>query len=165
MSMKLFKSSLLMLGLVWLSFSYGKDSWRSPLLHDHPLAGKIIEQKTGYAITSEELVNRLSQYTVIFVGEKHDNPDHHLIESKLITALVGKQTTVVFEMLDGRYSSAVKNLPTDLSLEQLKEQLQWSEKSWSWKDYGPLFLQVVQQGGTLKVGNIDPAKVMTIYSQ
>lgn len=154
-----------MLGFVLGSYSNGSDSWQSPHLQDHPLAGKIIEQETGHVISSDDLINRLNQYATILVGEKHDNPDHHVIESKLIAALVGQQTTVVFEMLDDRDSSVVPNLSADLSLKQLEERLQWSEKRWPWADYGPLFLQVVQQGGTLKAGNIERAKIMGIYSQ
>ncbi|WP_439134494.1 ChaN family lipoprotein [Pseudomaricurvus sp.] len=137
--------------------------WQSALLKDHPLVGKIVEQKSGRVISYHELVTQLDSFSVILIGEKHDNPDHHRFESRLLHSLVDAKTAVAFEMLDDQQKNALQTLPADISLNALKTELQWPEKGWSWDDYGPLFFQVIQQGGHLKAANIDRSQMMTIY--
>ncbi|GAB3105625.1 ChaN family lipoprotein [Aestuariicella hydrocarbonica] len=154
--------AVLMMALLWVNTG-SADAWKSPLLQDHPLVGKIVEQKTGRELSFAELVTRLTRYPVILIGEKHDNPDHHVFESQLLSALVDAETAVVFEMLDDQQRSALNSLPAELSLETLKTQLQWPPQGWSWEDYGPLFLQVIDQGGLLRAGNIDRPTMMNIY--
>lgn len=139
--------------------------WQSPLLQSHPLVGQIIERQSGKVISYQELIARLEQYPVILIGEKHDNPDHHRFESRLLESLVTAQTAVAFEMLDDGFKPALETLPEELTLAELKTALQWPEQGWSWEDYGPLLLQVMQQGGHIKAANIGRSQMMSIYRE
>ncbi|MBU3068918.1 ChaN family lipoprotein [Aestuariicella sp. G3-2] len=139
--------------------------WQSPLLQTHPLVGQIVERQSGQVIAYRELIARLEQYPMILIGEKHDNPDHHRFESRLLESLVTAQTAVAFEMLDDGYTPALEALPDDLSLAELKTALRWPEHGWSWDDYGPLLSQVLQQGGQIKSANIDRSQMMAIYRE
>lgn len=156
--------------ICWFSLTVSADTswqpeWESSLLREHPLTGMIVNLQTDVQLTNPELVQKLASYPVIFIGEKHDNPDHHSIEAYLIHKLVDHQTTVVFEMLDDRHQPVLAQLTANLSLEQLKQKLNWGEHNWPWQDYGFLFQQVLQQQGQLKAGNISPGQMMAIYTE
>ncbi|MFH2058297.1 MAG: ChaN family lipoprotein [Pseudomonadota bacterium] len=53
-----------------------------------PLIGKIIESKTGQPIDFQSLIQKISLYDVIYLSEKHDNPDQHAFQLKVIEALI-----------------------------------------------------------------------------
>ncbi|MGV6859417.1 MAG: ChaN family lipoprotein [bacterium] len=140
--------------------------WKSSLSRENKLVGEIIDTHNGQTITADMLLTRLRSTPLVLIGEKHDNPDHHRIEGWLIRNLVSEGTTVVFEMLDDRQRKALSlKPPRSISLEALKQALQWDDKSWVWKDYGPLFQTVVARGGILSPGNIDRSMMMDIYSK
>ena len=75
--------------------------WLSPTLRDHPLAGTIVNAQ-GEKVPESELLSALASARLAFIGEKHDNPDHHQIELRLIKHRLAHQagSAVVFEMLD-----------------------------------------------------------------
>ncbi len=52
--------------------------WKSPLLTDHPLVGKIWSAAASDFVTAQELGTKLALTRYILLGEIHDNPDHHL---------------------------------------------------------------------------------------
>ncbi len=53
----------------------------------HFSQGRIIDLSQGKAISFDEFVGALGGRDVIFVGEVHDNPEHHLIEVQILQAL------------------------------------------------------------------------------
>ena len=59
-----------------------------PMKRDDPLIGKIIESKTGQPIDFQSLIQKISFYDVIYLSEKHDNPDQHAFQQKIINALI-----------------------------------------------------------------------------
>ena len=52
--------------------------------------GRMIDLKTGKAIDFPDLVDQLGTADVIFVGEVHNNPEHHLIQVQLLQALMAR---------------------------------------------------------------------------
>lgn len=73
---------------------------------DHgALSETVIETRTGRQVTFEELVERLSQVRVVYVGEQHTNIRHHEIQLEIIRALaVLKPNMIVgMEMFDRSY--------------------------------------------------------------
>ena len=75
--------------------------WLPPTLRDPPLAGTIVNAQ-GEKVPESELLSALASARLAFIGEKHDNPDHHQIELRLIKHRLAHQagSAVVFEMLD-----------------------------------------------------------------
>lgn len=60
-----------------------------PKRQDH-LIGKIIETTSSKNINFDTLINKISKYDVIYLSEKHDNPDQHIAQQKIIKALIKK---------------------------------------------------------------------------
>lgn len=56
-----------------------------------PLAtGQILEVRTGTRVSFDELIHSLAAHDVVFIGEIHDNPDHHLIQIQILQALLDR---------------------------------------------------------------------------
>ena len=53
-------------------------------------AGQILDLKRKNTIFYRELVEKLSSSDIVFLGEVHDNPDHHLIQIQLLQSLSDK---------------------------------------------------------------------------
>ncbi len=145
------------------------ETWQSRLLLDHPLVGDVFDVESGSKLSKRALFNALDEQIAsgayLLIGEKHDNPDHHRIESMLLKHFARPQVPVVFEMLDDHQSAYLSQLDSTQSLQQMKDHLQWPEKGWPWQDYGPLFQQVLQQGAVLIAGNMDRQKIKQIYRE
>jgi uncharacterized iron-regulated protein len=55
-----------------------------------PGTGQILELQTGARLFFDELIHSLSSKDVVFIGEIHDNPDHHLIQVQILQALLNR---------------------------------------------------------------------------
>lgn len=128
------------------------------------MAGKIFAVATGDEITESPLMSKLSTARYVLIGEKHDNPDHHIIEDRILTRLVEKNTRVVFEMLDDSQQPLLSHLSKDDSLETLKQKLDWPQKGWQWDFYGPLIQRTLQADGVVVAGNVAVKKIKQIYA-
>ncbi|MEW6666060.1 MAG: ChaN family lipoprotein [Thermodesulfobacteriota bacterium] len=51
--------------------------------------GQILDLEAGARISFDDLIDRLSSRDLIFVGEVHDNPEHHLVQVQILQALAG----------------------------------------------------------------------------
>lgn len=59
---------------------------------------QIVDAASGKAITFEELIARISSNDLIFVGEVHDNPDHHLIQIQILQAVASRSPSLTIGM-------------------------------------------------------------------
>jgi len=68
----------------------------------HFARGRIIDLGSGKSISFEQLIDDLQAKDLIFVGEVHDNPEHHLMEVQLLQALTARSgpLTVAMEFFD-----------------------------------------------------------------
>src|SRR3989442_9183693 len=66
----------------------GKIEWESQAERAHPLVGRIWDVKAGTFIPENTLVARLVASRFVLLGERHDNPDHHVLQAKLVRAMV-----------------------------------------------------------------------------
>ena len=69
------------------------------MMRNDPLIGKIIDTVSQQSIDFESLVDKIREYDVIYLSEKHDNSEHHNIQQKIIKRLVekGRTPTIAFE--------------------------------------------------------------------
>jgi len=58
-----------------------------PQKREDPLIGQLLDVKTRTPVTMDTLVDRIRNTDVIYLSEKHDNPDHHAFQQKIIQAL------------------------------------------------------------------------------
>ena len=138
--------------------------WLSPRLQDHPLAGVIVDAQ-GQPVEEASVLAAVGKATTAYVGEKHDNPDHHRLEAELIAARLQARpgSAVVFEMLDESQAPKLAALSPDDDLETIRSKLDWPAKGWDLAVYGPLFQQALRDG-KLVAGNIGKARIGELYA-
>lgn len=133
----------------------------------HALQNKIVDA-TGKTVSETHLLSAVRQHAYVFLGEKHDNPEHHLIELRLIQERVRELNAgaVVFEMLDESQDGRLALLKMDDDLPAMKQTLEWSDKpgAWDWSVYAPLF-QVALSKQALRSGNISKALISSVYRE
>ncbi len=52
--------------------------------------GQIINMQTGKTVSFDELIDQLETKDLVFIGESHDNPEHHLIQVQILQALMAR---------------------------------------------------------------------------
>src|SRR6266849_5618999 len=121
----------------------GKIEWESPVERAHPLVGRIWDVKAGSFIAEDTLVARLVASRFVLRGERHDNPDHHALQAKLLRAMVeaGRRPAVGFEMLATDDAPAVVRYlarsPKDAA--GLGDAVNWARSGWpEWRLYQPI---------------------------
>lgn len=97
----------------------------------------VMAAPLGAADLSPELLARMKAADVVILGEIHDNPVHHEVQTQVLSDLQPK--AVVWEMLTGveaaRINAALIRQP-----ERLEQVLEWAESGWpSFAMYHPIF--------------------------
>lgn len=146
----------------------GSSPWQSELYIDHELIGRIWDSRRGQFVTDAELWDTILESSYVLLGEKHDNPDHHALQLRILQALISVDNVdkLTMEMLD---STASENLDAFLetpfeSEEALKNFLNWDDQGWSWAYYGALIQAAHRAGVPVTAGNLAAETVMQIYS-
>ncbi len=118
-------------------------SWKSPLGRNHPLTGRIWDVSSAQFIDRESLVRSLGRADFVLLGERHDNPDHHLLQAEVLRSLIaiGRRPAVGFEMLGLDDASAIANhlaaAPNDAA--GLGRAVNWNQRGWpDWTIYQPI---------------------------
>lgn len=70
-----------------------------PVKRQDPLIGRIIDPRTSEPVDFETMTQKISGYDVIYLSEKHDNPDHHAMQHRIIKRLIeiGLKPLIGFE--------------------------------------------------------------------
>lgn len=129
--------------------------------------GNIVDLHTQQSIPLTELLQRLPAYPYILIGEEHDQPIHHQIETYLIEKLEEKQqlTAVVLEMLSVDQQDKINQLqrhPTALLSQDIPVQLGW--KQWDWNQYQELIIRRLSSTIPLIASNLTEAEIKTLYA-
>ncbi|MCG8415253.1 MAG: ChaN family lipoprotein [Pseudomonadales bacterium] len=145
------------------------SDWESTLYADHPLVGKLWHSASGEFVEQAALWDKLESAQYLLLGEKHDNPDHHVLQLRLINELIAQDqlSRVTFEMLDSSSSEALANLNTRQfsDLDELSDYLDWDVEGWDWDFYGPLVKSAYQASLPIYAGNISGETVGRIYGE
>ena len=76
-------------------------AWKSTVNPNHPLVGKWWDVSNQQFISYEDVVVKIRSSSILLLGEKHDNADHHLLQSKIIQSIPEQDSVAVsFEMLN-----------------------------------------------------------------
>lgn len=145
-------------------------AWRSRLHLDHPLAGRIWDVKAGRFIQEAELHRALREARFVVLGERHDQPDHHGLQARLVRALgrSGRKPALAFEMLDVEQQPAV-----DASLQRAPEDadalalaVDWARSGWpDWSLYRPVFAAGLEAGMPVVAANLPRAQVREVVKR
>lgn len=100
-------------------------------------AGAIIDGATGKTIAFDQLIQRLAQTRVVYVGERHTDQTHHQIQLTIIRALVDKgvDIRVGMEMFDHTYQKVLDEWSAgDLQWDDFLKKCQWYA-NWKFDDH------------------------------
>lgn len=149
------------------TFSPAPSGWRSSLGRDHPLVGRVWDVRRRAFVSEDALLGALAAATFVGIGEQHDNADHHLIQARVIDALVSRHRApgVVFEMLDrereGEVRRAVEAHPREP--DAVATAADWAHSGWpAWSAYRPIFVAASAGGLPLFAGGIDRKGAMRL---
>ena len=118
-------------------------SWKSTFGRHHPLSGRIWDVSSARFIDRQSLITRLARADFLLLGERHDNPDHHLLQAEVLRRLIalGRRPAVGFEMFGLDDASAIANhlglAPNDAA--GLGRAVNWNKSGWpDWAMYQPI---------------------------
>jgi uncharacterized iron-regulated protein len=114
----------------------------------HHLAGQIIHLESGTVLHFEDFIEELQSKQVIFIGEVHDNPDHHLMQTQLLQSLLPREGfgTVAMEFFEQRQQPIIDAyLEGNLTEKEFLEKVNW-RKTWGfdYHFYRPLMIEIKQ---------------------
>ncbi len=97
---------------------------------------------------------------VIYLGEEHDNPYHHLHQRQILEAMLaaGARPALAFEMLDtGQQGSVDRAVSERLGPQTLADRLHWKTRGWpDFEMYWPLFELAERYGLDVVAADLDP---------
>lgn len=144
--------------------------WRSPLLREHPLVGRIRDVAGGREITTDELATILEAADIVLLGEQHDNADHHLLQALVVQDMIaaGCRPAVAFEQLDVEKQGAVDAALTRRDRDAvdsatarataLAEAVDWKKSGWPpFDEYRPLFEVALAGDLPIRAANLSRA--------
>ncbi|MGH7929155.1 MAG: ChaN family lipoprotein [Candidatus Binatia bacterium] len=118
-------------------------SWKSTFGRNHPLTGRIWDVSAARFIDRQSLITRLARAHFLLLGERHDNPDHHLLQAQVLRSLiaVGRRPAVGFEMFGLDDATAIARhlavVPNDAA--GLGGAVNWNKRGWpDWAMYQPI---------------------------
>jgi uncharacterized iron-regulated protein len=121
-----------------------------PGVQGHFGIGRILDLGAGAAISFEDLIERLASKDLIFVGEVHDNPEHHLVQVQILQALAQRWTPLTLAMeFFQRPSQEIldRHVRGEINESEFLQEVDW-RRSWgySFHFYRPLLLVAREKG-------------------
>ncbi len=119
----------------------------------HFTVGQIVQLETGKILSFEELIAQLETRDLVFIGEVHDNPEHHLIQVQILQALMARHgpVTVAMEFFQRPQQVIIdRYIMGESSESEFLKEVNW-KKQWSfdYSLYRPLILTVKERKGKL----------------
>ncbi len=138
--------------------------WESPVSREHPLVGRIWDVKAGAFVDERTLSGRLAASRFVLLGERHDNPDHHVLQAQTVRALIaaGRRPAVGFEMFSTDDAPAIARYlagsPKDAS--GLGDAVNWKRSGWpEWRFYQPIAQAALDAGLPIAATNLSRAAI------
>jgi uncharacterized iron-regulated protein len=121
-----------------------------PGISDQYRIGQIIDLSSGEAIPFEQLIENIASVDLIFVGEVHDNPDHHLIQVQILQAFIAEErpVTLAMEFFQKPVQPILdRYIQGEIGEEAFLKEVDW-KKQWGfpYSYYRPLMLLAKQNG-------------------
>ncbi|ACG74293.1 protein of unknown function DUF399 [Anaeromyxobacter sp. K] len=139
-------------------------AWISAVDRGHPLVGRIWDVRAGRFADEATLEAGLAGASFVLLGETHDNPDHHVLQARLVRALTaaGRRPAIAFEMLATEQQPAIDAAlarpgatPDDVS-----RAVRWDESGWPpFETYRPVFAAALDAGLRIEGANLPRAKI------
>lgn len=139
--------------------AFDDQDWVSEYYRDHPLVGSVW-RRDGSATDLDTVMRAVEQADYVLVGETHPNPDHHLLQARIIDTMsdAGRRPAVVMEMipagLQDRLDAHLRETPGDAG--GLGASIDWEKRGWpDWAIYQPIAQAALDHGLPIKAGDLD----------
>jgi uncharacterized iron-regulated protein len=108
-------------------------TWLSEHFRDNPLVGSQWSGD-GRRLDAAALTAALGEADYVLAGEIHSNPDHHILQARILEAMVaeGKRPAVVFEMISADEIPALDAFLArpGATAEGFGAAVKWTERGW-----------------------------------
>ncbi|HXK20363.1 MAG TPA: ChaN family lipoprotein [Polyangiaceae bacterium] len=146
------------------------EAWLTTLDRDSVLVGKIWDVKAGAFVEPRAMLEHLAKARFILLGERHDNPDHHRLQGRVLGELVkaGRRPALVLEMLEVEQQPLVEQYSArgDASAAGFGAALSWEKTSWPpFKEYQPIFEAAFAAKLPIFAGNVAQADAKALVRQ
>src|SRR6478609_1191773 len=146
------------------------EPWLTSLDRPHPLVGKIWDAKASAFVDLNQLAARAATARFVLLGERHDNPDHHRLQARVLSELVknGRHPAVVLEMLEIEQQPAIDSYVAQpgANAAGFGAALGWEKTSWPpFADYQPIFEVAFASTLPIKAGNVAQADAKALVRQ
>jgi uncharacterized iron-regulated protein len=146
------------------------EAWLTALDRDNALVGRIWDTKAGAFVEPAAVLGRLVAARFVLLGERHDNPDHHRLQARVLGGLVkaGRRPALVLEMLELQQQPDVDRYlaRTDANAAGFGAALGWEKTSWPpFKEYQPIFEAAFAGKLAIVAGNIAQADAKAVVKQ
>jgi uncharacterized iron-regulated protein len=116
----------------------------------HFRIGRIVHLKTAKAISFEQLIDQVGAKRLIFIGEVHNNPEHHLIQVQILQALMSQHQSlaVAMEFFNKTQQSVLDHYLEGSTTEtEFLKDVGW-HKNWAYAYhfYRPLLTMIKEKG-------------------
>ena len=148
------------------------------ILAEHPLAESLWSTNGDRLSGIDALADAMGRADYVMLGERHDNPRHHEIQSQLIemVAASGKSGAVIAEMIEPLHQPILDEINLaygviDKDQSDLKEtmitdlgiNLEWEKRGWfKWDIYRDVFATALDSNMSVHAGNPNRKTLMEI---
>jgi uncharacterized iron-regulated protein len=147
------------------------ERWQHDAGTAHPLTGRIYRVADGAAVSEAELLADLGDADFVLIGERHDNLDHHRLQTRIAQALqrdARRPRALAFEMMAAdRQLAIVEHLdahPGDAA--GLGAAVDWQSDGWpDWALYEPIARAAIANGGQIVAAGLDGAQKRAVFEQ
>lgn len=117
--------------------------------------GRIWSMADQAYISEQAFYQRIMQADILWLGETHDNLEHHAIQAEVIDRLAKEKAvaSVMFEMMNSDQQTKLDKLKP-ASADEVFSETQWAERGWRVEDYLVVVDAVVKNKLPMIAGNI-----------
>src|SRR5215831_17329771 len=65
-------------------------TWTTQLDRAHPLVGRVWDCRRAVFVEPDAALETVGAARVVLLGEKHDNPDHHRLQARVVQSIVAR---------------------------------------------------------------------------
>jgi uncharacterized iron-regulated protein len=106
-------------------------------------------------------VEALLPVDALLLGEQHDATDHHRLELETVEALIARNQLAALAIEMAEEGRSTDKLGARATEAQVQAALEWNDKAWGWKDYGPAVMAAVRADVPVVGANLPLSRVKT----
>ena len=134
---------------------------------DTGLAGRVWDVRAGRYVAADEMLLRAAAARYVFLGEVHDNPEHHRLHRVALEALAahGPPRLLAMEQFDDEHQAALDSARArGAGAEALADAGRFDRRGWGWEMYRPLVEFAIERGWPLAAANLSRREARAIVA-